>query len=228
VAEDNPSPGFTVSVPKEAGLVGRMLGRAPREAAFVEIRNILATTPFDQVRPGEVASVLAKSRLTQRDAVEELQGIFEHAALTLAFDRELGSTDRRALAFLQQAFQLTDDEARVAIERAVGVIFQKTMREALADGTFTPAEKQTLEATSAALGMTEAQTNQLYGAAALAAVQGAFDAVVADRRYSTADEHQVQALAASLGVTITHDDTTVALLSDSACWPGSKKGPCRR
>ena len=212
MAEDDLRPGFTVSDTKKAGLLDRVLGRAPKEAAFVEIRNILAATPFDQVRPGEVAAVLAKSKLTPRDAVEELQGIFEQAAVTLAFDRELGSSDRRTLSFLQRAFQLTDDEAQAATQRAVAAVFLNTMREALADGSFTPAEKKTLEETAAALGMSEAQTNEVYASAALAAVQSAFNSVIADRRYSTADEQQVQALAASLGVTITHDEKTAALV----------------
>jgi hypothetical protein len=212
MAEDEPRPGFNVSETKKAGLLDRMLGRAPKEAAFVEIRNILATTPLDQVRPGEVAAALAKSKLSQRDAVQELQGVFEHAAFTLAFDRELSSGDRRALAFLQRSFELTDDEARLSIERAVAAVFQKVMRESLADGRFTPAEREVLMATAATLGMTESQTKQVYETAAVAAVQSAFDVVVADRRYSEADEAQVQALAASLGVVIEHSEKTAALL----------------
>jgi hypothetical protein len=212
MAEDELRPGFTVAETKKAGLFDRVLGRAPRDAAFIEIRNILAGTSFDQVRPAEVAAVLAKSKLTPRDAVEELQGIFEQAAVTLAFDRELGSNDRRTLSFLQRAFQLTDDEAQAATLRAVSAVFLKTMRDALADGSFTPAEKKSLEETAVALGMSEVQTNEVYASAALAAVQGAFNSVVADRRYSMADEQQVQALAASLGVTIAHDEKTAALV----------------
>jgi len=184
----------------------------PREAAFVEIRNVLASKPFDQVQRDEVTAILARSRLVQRDVVQPLQVIFEHAVLTLAADRELSSADRRALAALQSAFDLTDAEATEATERAVGAVFKKVMREALADGTFTPSERQLLKDTSAALGMSEAQTTALYEAAAVAAVQGAFDVVTADRRYSEVDEQQVHALAASLGVTIRHADETAALL----------------
>jgi hypothetical protein len=212
MAEDDLRPGFTVSETKKAGLVDRMLGRVPKEAAFIEIRNLLATTSFDQVRPGDVEAALAKSKLTPREAVNELQGIFEQAALTLAFDRELGSSDRRTLSFLQRAFQLTDDEARVATERAVAAVFRKVMREALADGVFTPAEKKMIEDMGIALGLSKFETDELYASAAIAAVQGAFDSVIADRRYSTSDEQQVQALAASLGVTITHDEKTAALV----------------
>jgi hypothetical protein len=28
-------------------MIGRLFGRVPRETAFVEVRNILATTPFE-------------------------------------------------------------------------------------------------------------------------------------------------------------------------------------
>jgi hypothetical protein len=210
---DQPIRHFEVRAAPKAGLIGRLFGRVPREAAFVEVRNILATTPFEEVRERDIAGALAKAKLLCREATKELKVIFEHAALLSAADRELSDSDRRGLAALQRAFELTDAEAASAVESAVGQIFERTMREALSDGTFTEQEKVSLEATSKALGMNDVQTKRLYETAAVAAVQATFASAVADRRYAKDEEAHVIALAKSLGVTITHDESTAALVA---------------
>ncbi len=157
---DEPIRQFEVALAPKAGMIGRLLGRVPREAAFVEVRNILATTPFEQVRESDIAKALAKAKLLCRDATKELIAIFEHAALLATADRELSDDDRRGLMAIQRAFELTDAEAASAIESAVGQIFERTMREALSDGNFTEQENAKLEATSKALGMSEVQTKR--------------------------------------------------------------------
>jgi hypothetical protein len=60
MADDDP-PGFTVSALPKAGFLGRLVGRVSREAVFIEIRNLLATTSFDQVRPTDVSAALANA-----------------------------------------------------------------------------------------------------------------------------------------------------------------------
>lgn len=210
---DEPIRHFEAKAAPKAGLIGRLLGRVPRETAFVEVRNILATTPLEEVRESDITGALAKAKVRRREATKELTVIFEHAALLSAADRELSDSDQRGLATLQRAFELTDAEAASAVESAVGQIFERTMREALSDGTFTEQEKAKLEATSKALGMSDVQTKRLYETAATAAVQAAFTIAAADRRYTEDEEAHVVALAESLGVTITHDESTAALVA---------------
>ena len=158
---------FEVALAPKAGMIGRLLGPVPREAAFVEVRNILATTPLSRFAK-RCRQALAKAKLLCRDATKELIAIFEHAALLATADRELSDDDRRGLRAIQRAFELTDAEAASAIESAVGQIFERTMREALSDGNFTEQEKAKREATSKALGMSEVQTKRLYETAAVA------------------------------------------------------------
>jgi hypothetical protein len=144
---------------------------------------------------------------------KELSLIFEQAALLAAQDRALSDEDRRGLAALKRAFELTDAEATSAVESAVGQIFERTLREALADEKFTEQEKADLEATSTALGMSEDQTKRLYVSAASCAIQAAFTSAILDRRYTKYEEAHVAALAKSLGVVIRHDETTEALVA---------------
>jgi len=210
---DEPIRPFKVETPPKAGLINRLLGRVPREVAFVEIRNILARTPLEKVREGDISAALARANVAPRKATGELRLIFEHAALLASDDEALSETDQQGLSALRRAFQLTDAEANSAIESAVGQIFERTMREALSDGKFTKQEKAGLEATAKALGMSEQQTRWLYESAAVAAVEGALASAIGDRRYTRDEEAQVTALAKSLGVSLMRNDATAGLVA---------------
>lgn len=210
---DEPIRNFEVEAVPKVGMMSRLFGRVPREAAFVKIRNILATTPLAEIRKSDIEEALASAKLQYYDATKELTVIFEHAALLAVADRELSDIDRQGLATLQQAFELADYEASAAIESAVGQIFERVLRETLADGTFSEQKKAGIEATSAALGMSDDQTKRLYTKAASATLQAAFNSTIADQRYTNDEEAYITALAKSMGITITHDASTSALVS---------------
>ncbi len=191
---DQPIRSFQVSPVPRAGFFGRLFGRVSRAAAFVELRNLLATTPCAQVRASDVTAALARVKLDCRQAVPELSGIFEHAVLLAALDHSLTEADRHGLQNLQRAFELTDAEAAAAIESAVGMIYERALREALLDNTFTDAERTRLTATATTLGMLPAQITRLFDAVAAVAVQATFASAVADRRLSQAEDAQIAAL----------------------------------
>ena len=191
---DQPIRSFQVTPVPRAGFFGRLFGWVPRAAAFVEVRNLLATTPCAQVRASDVTAALTRVKLDCRQAVPELSGIFEHAVLLAALDHSLTEADRHGLQNLQRAFELTDAEAAAAIESAVGMIYERALREALLDNIFTDAERTRLTATATTLGMLPAQITRLFDAVAAAAVQATFASAVADRRLSQAEDAQIAAL----------------------------------
>lgn len=209
---DEPIRPFEVIAPPKPGLFDRLRGRISRDAAFTEIRNLLATTSFDQVRESDVTDILVKAKVLCREVSTELQLIFEHAALILSSDGDLNAQDRLGLLTLQRAFELTEEEAARAREAAIGQVFERTMRETLSDGKFTKDEKLRLEATAQSLGMDTTQTKRLYDAAAVAAIGSALASAIADRRYTATEEAQVSALAKALDVQLAQDEKTKAVI----------------
>ena len=205
--------GFQVEPVPQGSFLARLLGRAPREAAFVEIRNRLATTPFDEILEADITDVLARSKMVCRDATAELTDIYARAAVLVATDGEITDNDRNGLSNLQRAFGLTDSEARCALESAISAVFERVMAEALAGGTFTDETKAKVENTAKALGMSEAQTKSGFRTAAKGALSKAFSAAVADRRYSVSEEAEIEKLAKALGAEIGFDDATSLLVA---------------
>jgi len=213
---------FQIAVVPRAGFLDKLRGRVPKAAAVVEIRNILATTAFDQVRESDIADVLAKTKLLPRDATPELSAIFEDAALALSVDRELSDADRHALDVLKRAFELTDAEADAAVERAVSTVYERALSEAIA-GEFTAADKVRLDQMAVALRLPVERARALYSAAAHTSMQSALNVALADRRYSASDERHLQTLADALGAKLQFDPKTTTLLARYVCSGKSTK-----
>jgi tellurite resistance protein len=202
---------FQIAVVPRAGFLDNLRGRVPKAAAVVEIRNLLATTAFDQVRESDIADVLAKAKLLPRDATAELSAIFEDAALVLTVDRELSDADRHALDVLKRTFELTDGEADAAVERAVTTVYERALGQAIA-GEFTAADKLRLDQIAKALRLPDARALALYSTAAHTALQSALQVALADRRYSASEEQQLQRLADALGAKLQFDPKTTTPL----------------
>lgn len=172
---------FEVAEVPKTGLMDRLRGRVPKDTVFVELRNLLATTPFRQVTAADVSSILARGKLQPIDVVGDLSAVYEQAVRVLANDKELGTDDLADLAHLAHCFELPQAETLAARERAVSHVYEAALREALSDWVLVPGEKTRLDGIGARLGLGPEQRTALYAAAATKVIQVAFDAVLADR-----------------------------------------------
>ena len=179
---------FELTDVPSAGRLRRLSGRVPREHVFVELRNLLATTAFHDVRESDVASILAKGRLLPREVNEELTAIYQQAAHLKAFDGSLDEVDRRGLQALKAAFELSDAEADAALERAVSDVYEYVMTDALTNDRFTATERARLESIALGLALPDALRDQLYAKAAKQSIQRVFSAAICDGRYSGHEE----------------------------------------
>jgi uncharacterized tellurite resistance protein B-like protein len=202
---------FVVGELPKRGFLSRLTGRAPREEAFVELRNMLATA-WHEVSPADVASTLAKYRMLPADAQSELSAIFAEAAAHVVADRRLTETEKAGLERLQLAFEFTADHSRSAYVEAAKTLYRNILVEALADGHVTQEERATLDRIAHDLGLTDDEGRRLYAEEALRAIQLFFDHVVADKRFSPDEEKRLNQIASALGVDLKHSEKSAALL----------------
>ena len=92
---------FTVADLPPVGFLNRLRGRLPREVVFVKIRNLLATTPFEQITRPDIVDALASGRLELPEVSDELDGLFEQAVHIATADGTVTETERRGLTALQ-------------------------------------------------------------------------------------------------------------------------------
>jgi hypothetical protein len=81
-------------------------------------------------------------------------------------------------------------------------VWETALREALADGVFTPEERARLGDMAAALGIKEEQRTRIFAGAAKEAVESAYAEALADNRMRPGEEEKLADLAASLGVNV--------------------------
>ncbi len=203
---------FVVQELPRAGFLSRLTGRPNREAAFVELRNMLARTPWHDVSPSDVATLLARYNLQTTDAREELTAIFSQAATFIAADGRTTDQERAGLLRLQTAFDFTEDHARAAFNEAARDLYRQTLVSALADGAVSADERATLDRIATDLQLSREDGARLYAEEALRAVQMFFDHVTGDKRFSPDEEQRLEQIGAALGITITHDAKTQAVL----------------
>jgi hypothetical protein len=208
---DNERP-FKVPDAPKTGLISRLLGRVPREAAFAELRDLWASTPYTAISPADVRTILAKAGMTPADAAHELATMYEQSTLYLASDSNLTAADLDNLSALQRAFELDAKSANNARTLAVSAVYRRAIVEALAEKSFSPAERDRLDKTAEALGLSKFEAAELFKECARTSLQAMIDHAVADRSYTAEEERAVEAFASSLGVTLQYDEATAKAL----------------
>lgn len=204
-------PFFVEELPK-SGLFARILKKTPRAAAFVEVRNMLAITPWPAVSPAAVAAVLAKYNMLPTDAESELTDIFSTAARHVVEDGRASADERAGLARLREAFELTEAGSRAVFNDAARQLYREHLVTALADGEVTPAERENIDRIADGLELSADDSRRLYEQEGTRALQLFFNSVTADKRFSPDEEERLNQMAAALGITIQHDASTQQML----------------
>jgi tellurite resistance protein len=199
-------PSFTVQVLPKASFVGRLFGRVPREAAFVEIRNELAVTPWHDVRESDIASVLARHKVTSADVVDDLMTIYREAVTYAAADGALTDMERAGLARLRAAFDLTREHTDAVLEDVARQRYRELLVDALGDGHVSADERAKLDAIALSLGVDAPRAQTLYAEEARRAMQLYFDHCTQDKRFSPDEEQRLRQMSQALDIELTFSD----------------------
>jgi uncharacterized tellurite resistance protein B-like protein len=203
---------FVVEQLPSGSMLNRLAVRAPRAAAFVELQNLLAITPWNTVSISDVARILAKYNLLPADAEVELRSILTRAAKHAVADHQLNEIDEAGLKRLQEAFEFSDEQVRTIFIDAARDLYRQTLVDALADGHLTSEERARLDRIAVDLGLSHSESKQVYEEEALRAIQLVFDHVVADQKVSPDEDQRLSEMSSALGVTLSHEEGTARIL----------------
>jgi tellurite resistance protein len=195
-ASDRVPGGFQVAELPKPGVFGRLFRQLPRQAAFVEIRNALATTPWHDIRESDVATTLERYKLTAAQAGTELADIYRQAVTIVAADHAISEQERAGLARLRDAFGLDITRSQGILEDVARSLYRETLVEALADGSISPAEKQRLEQIASNLSLPPDTASKVYAEEAVKAIQLYFDHATSDQRFSADEEARLNEMSA--------------------------------
>jgi tellurite resistance protein len=203
---------FDVVPLSERGVLSRLFKRLPRANAFIELRNMFAGTPWHEVRESDVATVLARYKLTSHDAKRELSAIYRDAVTFVAQDHAISATERAGLNRMKACFDLAEPDALSIWQEVARDLYRETLVGALSDGKITAREREALDRIATNLEMLPILAERIYAEEAKKAIELYFNHAISDGRYSPDEERRLKQMGEALGVSLTFDEKTQRLV----------------
>jgi uncharacterized membrane protein YebE (DUF533 family) len=125
----------------------RAIGRKPRENAWVEVNNLLASVDeIREVRPEQVARIAERYRMPLRgEFVGRLERLYRDYLVYCLADARLSAEELCDLAHLKRILRLTDRALAEIHESVAKQVYALTVDAVLADGRIDPAERAFLD-----------------------------------------------------------------------------------
>jgi hypothetical protein len=197
---------------KQPSLTERFLGRRPKENAFIEIHNYVASTPILEVSRGLIEKTLSDYNADSAAASISLAIIYEAVLMHFARDKEINDEEQEQLDHLASAFGLTLAEIQKVHHSALMPLFERVVHGALADHELSSDERHYIERLHKNLRIPEDAAKAVYAKEAYASLDEVFQMVVADRRLTPDEDAELKRLSDSMGVRMNYDAQTSQML----------------
>jgi hypothetical protein len=194
------------------GLIARLLGRKPRDNAFLEIRNLIATRAIRDLDPDEVARVLASYGIEPEEAQPQLRKIYALVLRNVIRDNLVTDEELEELSHLRHVLGFSDADVRDIERELLEDAYRTQTRLAVGDSLLTEDEKVRLHDLAARLRIPEETAKAIRAEEVAIVFDRVFNATIVDRRLSEEEEALLRDLAANLGVTMDHDQATLRQL----------------
>jgi hypothetical protein len=135
------------TLPLKSGTVmQRVLRRHPRENAWIEVNNLLASVPaVRQVRPEQIARIAEKYRMPLRGQfLGRLERFYRDYLIYCLADARLSAEELSDLAHLKRILRLDDRVVCAIHERVAMQVYAQTVDAVLADGRIDAVEREFL------------------------------------------------------------------------------------
>ncbi|HEX6693961.1 MAG TPA: hypothetical protein VF035_04570 [Longimicrobiales bacterium] len=139
-------PPFSVLPLQRRSLLERVLRRLPRENAWIEVNNLLATAPeVRAVRPEQVARIAERyERPLRGELCGRLERLYRDYLLYCLSDRHLTSDEMADLAHLKRILRLHNRTLGAIHENVAQQLYARGVNDLLVDAGVNPEEREFL------------------------------------------------------------------------------------
>src|SRR5687767_10945437 len=200
--------GFEEQPLKEPGFFGRLIGRPVPENAFVELQNLLATTPIGEISPRAVQGIFDRAGLEPSRAHPRLKEIYSRVLSHFAGDLDISDAEVADLRKLKLMLGLTDRDVTDCERGVLDPHYVGALKVMLADRRLSEEETSRLSLLAQRLRLPELISKQAGRLEMKKLMQEAYDNAITDRRLSPEEEAELKTLAECMGSTIEMDATS--------------------
>jgi hypothetical protein len=116
--------GLTVIDGERVKLMEELLSLPPAEKAFIEVSNILATTPIDRLTGETLLRPLKENEVSLEAARPRFRILYAHVLKHFVLDRQLTDQEESELAHLKQLLGLTQTDVEEVYEAVVSRTYE--------------------------------------------------------------------------------------------------------
>lgn len=185
---------------KEASFFQRLFKREPRENAFFEINNLLASVPILELDRNSIDSRLKKHEVSPGEARSRLNNFYSIILGHFLKDWELTNAQRAELAHLQMILNLDKTEVSSINSATIYPIYRSYVRKQVSNGEFSDGEKQQTDQLSNQLGLPKEFAREIYEREASDYLHSVLKGSLSDGMLSGGEEKELERIARNLGV----------------------------
>jgi len=197
---------------KAPNLTDKFLRQEPKENAFIEINNVIASSPLEQVSRHDIERILVKHEISEKQGKPRLLQIYSRVLRHYAKDFQISDQEAASLMHLQEILFLTGHETGNVHAQVLYPIFQNAIKNAIFDGRLTSEEERWLNIVAQKLRIPDNFIAQLYGTVVQPFIQSKLETMVGDNRFSPEEERELLETGKSLKASINFPEPVRAIL----------------
>jgi DnaJ-domain-containing protein 1 len=194
------------------GFVANLLGHRPKENAFLEIHNVVASLPIYHISEDAVTACLSRYGITQEEAKPRLLNIYSHVLEHFIKDLLISDNEVEQLRHLATIFKLSSDEISQVHTEIVYPYYEKAVRHALRDRQLSDDENAALDSLCSKLRIPESAANEIYKKHAVPIYNQAIGDALADQMLTPEEETELEEVAKALKLNIRFDEKLASIL----------------
>jgi hypothetical protein len=194
------------------GFVANLLGHRPKENAFLEIHNVVASLPIYHISEDAVTACLSRYGITEEEAKPRLLNIYSHVLEHFIKDLVISDDEVEQLRHLATIFDLSSDEVSQIHTEIVYPHYEKAVRSALRDRLLSDDETAALDNLCAKLRIPESAANEIYNKHAVPIYNQAISRALEDEMLTPEEEAELEQVAKALKLNIRYDEKMTSIL----------------
>lgn len=186
----------------------RLLKIEPKENAFTEVNNLLATKPLEEIEFREIQALEEKYKVDLREKfINRLKDLYLLKLDDCLSDKILSNQDIVSLDHLKKLLMLSDSETEEMYNLVAGNIYQETYNEVIIDGKIHESEDVLLETLKENLKLPTSLEENISKEARTQFMQLKFDKMVSDGRISKEEWEEFTTLQNELKINIKFNES---------------------
>lgn len=185
----------------------RLFRKEPKENAFIEVNNLLATKSLKEIQLEQIEEISARYKVNLHDKfLDRLKELYERYLKKCFADSVLTDEELEDLTLLKHLLILQDYEVNELHDKLGGDIYKKTYEEAISKGTLEKSKEEFIDKLQKNLRLPDSVANKISSDSRNHFMDIQLGKIVEDGKISPDEWEELNAIAKNLNVDLKIDE----------------------